>query len=391
MKKIWTILVVIVVLIAVWLGAAWYTGTRIEAQANHAIARINATWAKTQQVMGAQIKPISYERGLLSSRARLAITSPLLGNQPLAEYDVTFQHGPFPLTLQGGLAPRQYQAHAELLATSGPFKMVTGALMNGKPPLIMDIGCSYSNHCTGTGSVPPIDADLGPFSKNAKLTFGGMQMQFDSARQSDKDYKFNGDMQLLPLSIGGQDFGSGQITITSDAQSANEIISWKNDQGESKLTIALIANQPMPFWSDDSITPESLPKLIKTVSANLALSKPMVVDLAARALNLTKGADLAAARQEISAKFDATLANTPDAGKYIRNQGDLLTSDWQYADGKLIVNGQESPELLEQIKQGYLTQMRLRDQMLRARAGNTQAPDDGVPPASAPQQAASGQ
>ncbi|MDR0458293.1 MAG: YdgA family protein [Burkholderiaceae bacterium] len=395
MKKIGITLAALIVLTALWLGAAWYTGTRIQAQASDAIARINAAWARNQRAMGAQIKLIDYERGLLSSHARYAIASPLLGSQPVVEYDVTFWHGPFPLTTQGGLVPRQFQAHAEVLAASGPFKAVTGALMNGKPPLVVDIGCGYGHHCTGTGSVPPIDADLGPIAQNVKLAFGGARMRFTFDCPSDTDYKINGDTQLLPLTVGGQNFGSGQITFALNAQSIHEVFSWKTDQGESKLALDLTLTQPLPILgSAQPATSASLPQFIKTASINLSLSKPMIVDMAARALNLTKGADLASTRQEISAKLDPLLASNPAAQKYLRIQGDQLISDWQYAEGKLTINGQDDPDLLNQIQQGYQRQLRAQQQALQGADAAAAQSSDGAfaaRPASAPDGVAAGQ
>jgi uncharacterized protein YdgA (DUF945 family) len=403
MKKIWITLVVIVVLIAAWLGAAWYTGTRIQAQTSDIVARLNTAWATSSawasnnpRVMRIQIKQLDYKRGWLSSHARWAITSSLQENEPLMEYDVTLSHGPLPLAAlwRGNFLPQQYQAHIEMLA-DGPLKMVVGALMGGKPPLVMDMGCSYGHHCTGTGSMPPIDVDLGPLSQNAKLAFGGVQMRFDLQRQSDTDYKASADAQLLPLSIGGQNFGSGQITVDSNAQLGTEVFSWKTDQGVSKLTFVLAATRPMPMWGDPALKPEDLPKLLKTASAKLELSKPMAVDLTARALNLAKGIDLAAARQQVSTQLDAMLTNTPEASKFVQTQGDLLVSDWQYADGKLTVNGQEHPEVLEQIKQSYQAQLHIQDQALHG--GEAAAPNDSdaaasaASTASAPNPAASNQ
>jgi uncharacterized protein YdgA (DUF945 family) len=282
-----------------------------------------------------------------------------------------------------------------VLSKTGPLKVMADELMDGKPPLVMDISCGYGSHCTGTGRVPPINADFSALIKNAKLAFGGVQMRFDLDFQSDTVYKTSGDAQLLPLLVGGQDFGSGQVTITSDAQSATEVISWKTDQGASKLTFALTMAQPMPFWGDPSITLEGMSKLLKTISGKLELSKPMTIDLAARALHLSKDVDLAAARKQIGAQFDTTLAGVPGSGKFIQTQGDLLISDWQYADGKLTINGQENPELLEQLKQSYLAQLHASEQALRA--GNTEPADGGsgdapaaLPPASAASQAVPG-
>jgi uncharacterized protein YdgA (DUF945 family) len=373
MKKISIALLILAVLIAAWLGAAWYTGTRIETQASDALARINAYIASNSQAAsGAQIKQVSYQRGLLSSHARYTISSSQLGDAPLSEIDVTLWHGPFPLTsLQGGnLMPRQYQAHIELLASTGPLKTAVDAVTGGKPPLAGDISCSYGRHCVITGSVPAIGTDLGT---KGKLSFGGVQMRADLDYQSDTDYKMNSDVRFLPLSISGQNLGSGQITLTGDARSAAYGVSWKTDQGASKLNLTLTTFRPMPFWGDPTLTPEALAEWLKTGSIKVELSKPMAVDLAARALNLTKGVDLAAAQQQIGAQIDTMLTAIPaEMGKIIQTQGDLLVTDWQYADGKLLINGQDNPQILGYIKQGYLEALHAQEQ-----AGANAAADPG--------------
>jgi uncharacterized protein YdgA (DUF945 family) len=389
MKKLWISIAVIVVLVAAWFGTTWYTGSRIEAETTAALAQLNDVWSKTATAAAPmpRVKQISYERGLLTSRARYAVTSHLLKNdEPLAEFDLTISHGPFPLTAlqRGQLAPRQFDAHGELLAM-GPLKTMTGALMNGKSPLVMDFGCSYGKHCTGTGKVPPIDFDFGPVAKNANLTFGGIEMDMEMTIQSDTDYQTNADARLLPLSIAGQDFGSGRITASGDAQSAHEVISWKTDKGESKFTLSMTAAQPMPIGNNLSVSLEDLLKLLKSVAGKAELSKPMLVDLLARIASLSQGVDLAAAQQHAQAQFDAILTSSPETGKFIHAEGDLLISDWQYADGKLTINGQERPEILEQIKQTYLAG-------LQSDGDATDAPrSEAEEPEAAPDKASSGQ
>jgi uncharacterized protein YdgA (DUF945 family) len=350
MKKI---LILIIVLIVAWLGATWYTGTLVETKISESIDRFTAQLAKNPEVMDTvQLKQISYERGLFTSHARYAIANKLISpDENLLEINTTIWHGPFPLAAlqQGDLSPRQFQSHTEMLTTAGPLKMVTGAIMGGKPPLVLDGSCSYGYHCVITGSIPPIDIDI---PNKVKLSFGGVQIQQNGDYRSDTDYQVNGDIQLLPLSIGGQNFGSGQITFAGDPQSATELISWKTDKGESKLALALTITEPVPLGGNTLLTPEDLFRLIKTGSVNLSLSKAMTVDLAARAMSLAQGIDLATAQQQIDQQFDA-LSQNPQAAEFLRIQGDLLLSDWQYADGKLIVNGQERPDLLKKIKHAF--------------------------------------
>jgi uncharacterized protein YdgA (DUF945 family) len=347
MKKI---LILIIVLIVAWLGATWYTSMRIEADTSEQLDLFKEKMAKNPAASEVpQVKQISYERGLLTSHARYALAHN--ADETLLEIDATFWHGPFPLAAlqHGDLSLRQYQAHVELLPVAGPLKMTLDKLMDGKPPLVLDNSCSYNRHCLVTGSVPPINIDLGP---KLKLSFDGIQIHAEGDYRSDTDYQANGDIQLLPLSIGGQNFGSGQITFASDVQSATELISWKTDKGESKFALTLTTTEPMPLGGNTLLTPEDMLRLIKTGSVNLSFSKAMIVDLIARAMSLAQSIDLATAQQQISQKFDA-LSQDPQAAEVFRIQGDLILSDWQYADGKLTINGQERPELLEQIKHGF--------------------------------------
>jgi len=356
MKKIIWLPLIVVVLVAAWLGATWYTGTRVEAEIKDRIAFANESWAKDAETKP-QIKTVSYERGLFSTHAHYVLTADQLPPDQAPEIDVTIWHGPFP---HGGLALKQLEAHTELVP-SGAFKTMASAL-HGKPPLVMDMNCSYGGHCTGTGGVPAIDFALG---KSFQLAFGGVQMQFDVDWRSETDYKVDGSAQFLPLTINNQSFGSGQWTVKGDAQNVHEALAWKTDQGESKLTLALATIRPMSRTEFAKLTSqeemlELMAKNIKTASLNVALSKPMIVDLTARATSLFTGADPAAVRQQASAQFDASLANIPQARQLLRVQGDAITSDWQYADGKLSINGQDNPEMLAQITNGIQMVMKQR-------------------------------
>jgi uncharacterized protein YdgA (DUF945 family) len=361
MKKIWIPLTGIVVLIAVWLGVAWYTGTRIEAENSAAIPTVNAVFSKAAMPGEPMphIQQISYTRGLFSSHARYGVTFDAEPNgASLMEFDVTISHGPFPLAAvqRGQWMPQKFSAHADM-QTTGSLKALAGALMGGKPPLTMDLDCSYGNHCTGTGSVPAIEADLGP---NAKLTFGGVQMRMDSDKRSDTDHQSRIDMELLPLSIGGQSFGHGQFNIQSDAQSSTNVLSWQTDQGVSKFSWGGTFTRPIStaeITSEASI--DDLLKLLKTASLKLELSKPMTIGLIARAMHLTEGAPLEDAQRNASAEWDDMMDHVPpDAQKYLRTEGDLLVSDWQYADGKLSVNGQDAQALLDLLKRSLGQQLR---------------------------------
>ena len=360
-KKIW-IPAVLVLLAALWLGAAWFSGKRIETELNNGITRMNEAWYKAGPQFQPQIKPISYERGLLSTQARYAFAISTLPDDRTPEIDVTIWHGPF----AHGLAPSRFALHAELVAT-GSVKSMIDAMMKGLPPLVIDARCSYGGHCIGTGNVPAIDyAPADTF----KLTFGGVQMQYDMNWHSETDYQGNFNAQFLPLAVNGQSFGSGQIAATGSAQNVTETLSWKTDQGESKLTLAMAMTRPLPRDEIAEMKPAErlnlIASLVKEASFNTSLSKPMLVDIGARAMNLAQGTDVAAARQQISAQLDAFLASDPKVQQFVQIQGNAITSDWRYADDKLTINGQDNTEKLAQMKR--LLQMAMQLQAQRSTA-----------------------
>jgi uncharacterized protein YdgA (DUF945 family) len=365
MKKIRAIILILLALAAVWLGATWYTGTRVEAVSSDIIARINENWAEYPMPNGVlNLRQVSYERGLFSSQGHFVLTlAPTFASssqeEQLLEFDMQIWHGPFPLAAlqEGSFLPRQYQTNIELKAT-GIVEKISSQFTNGEPQLVFNFGCDYGQHCVGTGGMPAITTDAS--GSNRSFAFGGMQMRWNVDYQSATDYRINGDVQFLPLSIDGQNFGSGQFTISGDAQSLEEIISWKTDQGESKLMLALTASQPMPMWDASLMTEENRLKMIKTVLARLELSRPMLVGLIVR-MGALHGVDPVKGQKRVEAAFAQDMSN-PVMQRFIRVDGDLLISDWQYADDKLVINGQERPDMLEGIKQIYWDQMQYMQQ-----------------------------
>ena len=345
MKKTLWIPLVIVVLIAAWLGASWYSGARVEAELTSGVGAINKAWANPG--MDLQLKRLSYERGLLSTHARYALVIGELPQDQAPEIDMTIWHGPF----AHSLAPRKYALYAKLVP-AGAVKKMADALMNGNPPLVIDMGCGYGGHCSGTGHIAAID--FSAQQPKVQVTFGGVKMQFDVDYRSETDYQVDSSAQLLPLKINDQDFGSGQITAAGNARSVNETLSWKTGEGESKVALALAMARVVTNAEMAAVKPEEMldfiGKLITSVTVNVSLSKPMLIGTGARAVHVIQGTDVETARKQVSAQFDALLTSQPKVQEYLRAEGDTLTSDWRYADGKLSINGKDSAGTLELFK-----------------------------------------
>ncbi|MDR0481244.1 MAG: YdgA family protein [Gallionellaceae bacterium] len=377
MKKLIGILSVIVVLAVVWLGASWSVGQNVRSANNSFIEKINAAWAKNPQTAGLKLTELSFDHGLFSSHARYGMVMNEMSQDPLAEFDVAYSHGPFPIEAlkQGNLSPKKYQAHVEFLIDNPQAKAMIGMLTNSKSLLTADFSCTYGKHCSGTGTVPAVNYDMA----GVKLAWGGIQMQLDSDGDylsDDTSYKVHNTWKILPLTINGLALGDGQGEGTEDAQSGSGNFSWKTDQGESKITVAFDFNKSLSGNDKMGIRPEELIRLIKGGSLGLSLSKAMIADMAAKIDLLSAGrllrelegpagdqsgndeaaptsisADrLPDLRKLVLAKIDETLAQTPQAQKYIKVEGDLITADWKYQDNKVLINGQEDPVLTEAVK-----------------------------------------
>ncbi|MDR2839358.1 MAG: YdgA family protein [Azonexus sp.] len=351
MKKITILLAVIMLLAAAWLGASWYTGQQIEAALDKKVADFNTAAQKIPQAVtqGMAIKPLGYERGLFSSHARYGMA---WGNGPMIEFDVALAHGPLPLPAlaQGDFLPRLVAAHIEMQIADSEIKAAVDKFTGGKPPLVFDLSCDYgSKKCDGAGSMPSFSGDISP---TAKLNFAGAQMRFAQDAPSPSEHKANLTVEILPVLINDQSFGRGQITASSDALSVTEVVSWQTDQGQSRITYAFAFNHPLAQLTANGAapTPEDFLKAIKTASIKVELSKPMLIDMMARATIMDKAtkdpAVLPAMRKILGENFDAAVMNGPLARLAQVDDKGTWISDWQYAGDKpdvVMINGKEMP------------------------------------------------
>lgn len=168
---------VVMVLAAGWLGATWYTGKRIEAEAPARLEEANQKLADALAGMGfgITIKQIDYERHFFSSQARYGISlakgpgGPDDLPQGTAEFVSQIQHGPFPMgaVTRGRVMPALAFVHAEL-ADNEDLKPLF-ELTQGATPLWSDTVISYNGDSTGTAGLAPIE-----FSKDGDvLKFSG--------------------------------------------------------------------------------------------------------------------------------------------------------------------------------------------------------------------------
>ncbi|HEY0294840.1 MAG TPA: YdgA family protein [Bordetella sp.] len=337
MKKSAVVGGVVVVLVAAWLGATWYTGKRLEAEAPARLDELNQRLAQSLPDYGLKFEQISFERGFFSSHARYGLTMVGKGRTPdqpavpagVLQFDAVAYHGPLPLQAlaHGSLMPQLAWVHGEVVQTDG-LKDVFEAT-HGKTPLWSDTAFSYGGDTHGTGGVAPFDFVF----QGHKAAFGGMQVQSSYTRSTQG---LQSTMVFPSLTLEGADLGNGQLSIKTDMQSlVIDPLVWKNDKGEGRAVVTVTGQVPPPGAQGDAAKP-----VIQSVSARVVLSKPMLGELGSRYLAAMQGmspqdADHQAARQ---------LAGLSGVGQMlglVRNDGDNLVSELQYANGKLSLNGRE--------------------------------------------------
>src|SRR6478752_2196467 len=124
-KSVAITLGVVIVGAGSWVGATWYTGKRIEEDAQRHLAQANEKLAKITPLFGLRIDQLKYERGLFSTQARYGVS--LVKNDKglddlpagMIEFDANIEHGPFPKSAlsRGAIAPKLAFIHTEIAKT----------------------------------------------------------------------------------------------------------------------------------------------------------------------------------------------------------------------------------------------------------------------------------
>jgi len=116
-------------------------------------------------------------------------------------------------------------------------------------------------------------------------------------------------------------------------------LSWQTPEGESRVTLSLALTQPGEAASGS--VRELVQQSVKTLEARASLSKPMMQDMVARYL-VAGGATPDEAAQEARAQVDM-VAGLADMLQMGRNEGDNIVSVLRYADGKAQLNDRDIP------------------------------------------------
>ena len=176
-KYLWAGVVIVVVLVASWICASWYTGKRIEQGATANLAQANAYLTSRFPSLKPALRVQEYHRGFFSSQASYVLESGLDGASVML--DMNIEHGPFPSTLvdRGQFAPAMAFVTTSLAQTESlePVFQLTG----GQSPFVSSTRVSYEGDAKVEWSVPALTYK----SEGRALSFSGMKGDGDFTRE----------------------------------------------------------------------------------------------------------------------------------------------------------------------------------------------------------------
>jgi uncharacterized protein YdgA (DUF945 family) len=293
---------VVVVAVAGWLGATWYTGKRIEAEAPAQVTQLNKELAQALAGTGhgLSIEQVSYERHFFSSDVRYVIKlAEPAGEDSLPEDLLEFvgkiEHGPFPkgALARGHWLPQLAFLHTELAANE--FTKPVFELTQGASPLSGDTVFSYSGDAEVSSSIAPIE-----FAKDEQsLKFSGAQIQGSYTRAT-KHIVGTSTMSKLYLNVRDEEdvvqFDIGGLSMAVDSRAGK----WGMGVGTSGVKL-------------------------DHISVDI---KPLVVDAAAAAL----------AEAQNGSNFVLKDLNYQGS---LGESGETLQAAADYKIGQLLVNGRD--------------------------------------------------
>lgn len=178
MKKSLVAIGVIVAVGAVWTGASWYTGSKVEAELNKVIGNTNDFFAANAPEAGVIFKVENFNRGVFSSQANIVIT---LSDSSAADEAIVFNtnidHGPFPLSqvAKFNLMPKLAAAHIELVNNATTKELFEAT--KGKPFVSGTAAIGYSKNIDSNVDLLPIEYT----KEDANISFSGSKLAFNTS------------------------------------------------------------------------------------------------------------------------------------------------------------------------------------------------------------------
>ncbi|APG50025.1 TPA: YdgA family protein [Providencia stuartii] len=178
MKKSLVAVGVIVAIGAVWCGASWYTGSKVESELNYMIEDTNSFIKVNAPSSGLQFKVENFKRGLFSSQANIVISSVYsTGPEESLVFNTDIEHGPFPLSQLSkfNLMPKLGAAHIELANNESTKELFE--ITKGKPFISGTAVVGYGQSVDANLDLLPVE-----FTKEkSNISFNGLKLLFNAS------------------------------------------------------------------------------------------------------------------------------------------------------------------------------------------------------------------
>lgn len=189
MKKSLVAVSIVVALGAVWTGASWYTGKKLEERLDGFIKQANTELVKAFPESGIEWQAKDFKRGIFSSDVRLILNikngvknADIPPNEEII-FKSTIDHGPFPISdlKRFSLSPQMASVHAELEKSDALKKLFN--ITNEKSLFNLDAKVSYSRALSANIDLIPINHTETTKNGNQRvLSFSGAKISADVNR-----------------------------------------------------------------------------------------------------------------------------------------------------------------------------------------------------------------
>lgn len=233
--------VLVAVVAATWVGAAWYTGKAIEARMAQDVlaadAQAQRLGAKLQVPLSLEL--LSFERGVFSSDARFGLKVTVQSDgkpvEKAFEFTGKVEHGPFPVSrlASGHVAPVMAAGRVRIAQT--PDAAAWFAAAGDAAPMSANFLVAYDRDLSGDLALAPVTYAEGRIT----FAFSGLTAQAERAG--------DGARALVALAIGkmalseaiGGDANAGRHTLTLDGLAVSHRMSNAAETSTSSTTLTV--------------------------------------------------------------------------------------------------------------------------------------------------------
>ncbi|CAM3872256.1 YdgA family protein [Xenorhabdus thuongxuanensis] len=182
MKKSLVAVSIVVALGAVWTGASWYTGKKLEDRLDSFVKKANTELEKSFPESGIEWQAKDFKRGIFSSDVRFILhikngvkNADIPPNEEII-LKSTIDHGPFPMNnLKAfNLIPQMASIHAELEKNDALKTLFN--ITNGKSLFSLDAKVSYSRSLSANIELIPINHTETKEGDQRVLSFSGAKI-----------------------------------------------------------------------------------------------------------------------------------------------------------------------------------------------------------------------